>query len=102
MTKALKDIEDKYSKLLYNRCEPFTQRNNSNKENQQPNGLTQLTSQTSQHGQITQNIPIGNVSVEQMALSMGSNPDHLVEELEEEFCPPQSREKQDTQEKETT
>ena len=62
----------------------------------------QLTSQTSQHGQITQNTQIGNVSVEQMAMSMGSNPDHLVEALEEVFCPPQSTEEQDTQEKETT
>ena len=53
MTKAWKCIEDKYSKPLYNRCEPSTQGNNSNKENQQPNSLTQLTSQTSQHGQIT-------------------------------------------------
>ena len=62
----------------------------------------QLTSQTSQHGQITQNMQIGNVSVEQMAMSMGSNPDHLVEALEEVFCLPQSTEEQDTQEKETT
>ena len=53
MTKALKHIEDKYSKLPYNRNEPSTQGNNSNKEQQQPNSLTQLTSQTSQHGQIT-------------------------------------------------
>ena len=53
MTKALKCIEDKYSKPPYNRHEPFTQGNNSNKENEQPNGSTQLTSQTSQHGQIT-------------------------------------------------
>ena len=28
---------------------------------------------------------IGNVSVEQMAMSMGSDPDHLVEALEEVF-----------------
>ena len=45
---------------------------------------------------------IGNVSVEQMATSMGSNLDHLVEALEEVFCLPQSTEEQDTQEKETT
>ena len=44
---------------------------------------------------------IGNVSVEQMAMSMGSNPDHLVEALEEVFCLSQSTEEQDTQEKET-
>ena len=101
MTKALKHIEDKYSKPPYNRCELSTQGNNSNKENQQPNGLMQLTSQTSQHGQITQNMQIGNVSVEQMATSMGSNLDHLVEALEEVFCPCWSTEEQDTQEKET-
>ena len=56
---------------------------------------------TSQHGQITQTTQIGNVSVEQMAMSIGSNPDHLVEALEEVFCPSQSTEEQDTQEKET-
>ena len=33
---------------------------------------------------------------------MGSNPDHLVEELEEVFCPSQSTEEQDTKEKLTT
>ena len=53
MTKALKHIEDKYSKPQYNRCEPSKQGNYSNQENQQPNSLTQSTSQTSQHGQIT-------------------------------------------------
>ena len=30
-------------------------------------------------------MPIGNVSVEQMAMLMGSDPDHLVEALEEVF-----------------
>ena len=92
MTKELKCIEDKYSKPQYNRCEPSKQGNYSNQENQQPNSLTQLTSQTSQHGQITQNMQIGNVSVEQMATSMGSNLDHLVEALEEVFGTPQSTE----------
>ena len=38
MTKALKHIEDKYSKPQYNRCEPSKQGNYSNQENQQPNG----------------------------------------------------------------
>ena len=33
---------------------------------------------------------IGNVSVKQMVMSMGSNPDHLVEALEEVFCLSQS------------
>ena len=34
-------------------------------------------------------------------MSMGSNPDHLVEALEEVFCAPQSTEEKDTQEEET-
>ena len=71
MTKVLKHIEDKYSKPQYNRHEPSKEENPLNKENQQPNGLTQLTSQTSQHGKITQNMQIGNVSVEQMATCHG-------------------------------
>ena len=60
----------------------------------------QLTSQTSQYGKITQNMQIGNISVEQMATWMGSDPDHLVEALEEAFGS-QSTEEQDTQEEET-
>ena len=100
MTKALKHIKDKYSKPQYNRCEPFKEENPLNKENQQPNSSMQSTSQTSQHGKITQNMQIGNVSVEQMAMSMDSDPDHLVEALEEVFCS-QSTEEQDTQEEET-
>ena len=41
MTKVLKHIEDKYTKPhdnQYNRCEPSKQGNNTNQENQQPNG----------------------------------------------------------------
>ena len=53
MTKVLKCIEDKYLKPQYNRCEPSKEENPLNKENQQPNSLMQLTSQTSQHGKIT-------------------------------------------------
>ena len=53
MTKVLKHIEDMYLKPQYHRCEPSKEKNPLNKENQQPNGLTQLTSQTSQHGKIT-------------------------------------------------
>ena len=53
MTNMLKCIEDKYSKPQYNRHETSKQGNYSNKENQQPNGSTQSTSQTSQHGQNT-------------------------------------------------
>ena len=52
MTKALKYIEDKYSKPQYNRCELSKEENPLNKENQQPNSLMQLTSQTNQHGKI--------------------------------------------------
>ena len=99
MTKALKCIEDKYMKPhhnQYNRCKPSKQGNNTNKENQQPNGLMQSTSQTSQHSQITRNMQIGNISVEQMATSLGSDPDHLVEELQEVFCAPQPTEAQDS------
>ena len=98
MTKVLKHIEDKYTKPhhnQYNRCEPSKQGNNTNKENQQPNGLMQLTSQMSQHSQITRNMQIGNISVEQIAMSLGSDPDHLVEALEEVFCAPQPTEEQD-------
>ena len=50
MVKALKCIEDKYMKPhhnQYNRCEPSKQGNNTNKENQQPDSSTQLTSQMS-------------------------------------------------------
>ena len=81
MTKALKCIEDKYTKPhhnQYNRHKPSTLGNNTNKENQQPNSLMQLTSQMSQHGQITRNTQIGNIEVEQMAMSLGSDLDHLV------------------------
>ena len=45
---------------------------------------------------------IGNVSVKQMAMSMGSNLDHLVEALEEVYGTSQSTEEQSTQEGETT
>ena len=90
MTKALKCIEDKYSKPQYNRHEPSKGENPLNKENQQPNGLMQLTSQTSQHGKITQ----------KMQMSIGSDLDHLVEVLEEVFGS-QSTKEQGTQEEET-
>ena len=49
----------------------------------------QLTSQ------ITRSMQIGNTSVEQIATSLGSDPDHLVEALEEVFCAPQPTEEQD-------
>ena len=99
MTKALKRIEDKYMKPhhnQYNRHEPSKQGNNTNKENQQPDSLTQSTSKISQHSQITRNTKIGNISVEQMAMSLGLDPDDLVDALEELFCAPQLREEQDT------
>ena len=100
----LKHVEDKYKRPQhnqYNRCEPSKQENNANKENQQPNSLTQLTSQRGQHSQITRNMQIGNISVEQIAMSLGSDPDHLVEALEEVFCAPQPTEEQDTLEPES-
>ena len=80
----------------YNRCKPSKQGSNTNKENQQPNGLVQSTSQMSQHSQITRNTQIGNILVEQIATSLCSDPDHLVEALEEVFCAPQPTEEQDT------
>ena len=100
MTKALKYIEDKYLKPQYNRHEPSKEENPLNKENQQPNGLKQSTSQTSQHGKITQNMQIGNISVKQMATLMSSDPDHLVE-APEEVSSSQSTEEQDIQEEKT-
>ena len=84
MTKELKCIEDKYTKPhhnQYNRHTPSKQGNNTNKENQQPNSLMQSTSQTSQHSQITRNTQIGNISVEQIAMSLGSDSYNLVEAL---------------------
>ena len=68
--------------------------NSSNKENQQPNDLTQSTSQPSQN-QITRNTQIGNITVEQIATTLGSNPDHVVEALEDVLAP-QTMEEQDT------
>ena len=55
----------------------------------------------SQPSQITRNTQIGNMSVEQIATSLGSNPDHLVEALEDVFTGPQSTEEQGTQEQES-
>ena len=104
MTKALKWVEDKYKKPQYhqqNRYEPSNGGNNSNKENQQPNDSTQSTSQTSQPSQITRSTQIGNISVEQIATSLGSNLDHLVEALEDVFTAPQSMEEQGTLEQES-
>ena len=97
MTKALKRVEDKYKKPLYhqqNRCDQSNGGNNPNKENQQPNDLTQLTSQPSQN-QITRNTQIGNVTVKQIATTLGSDPDHVVETLEDVLAP-QTMEEQDT------
>ena len=56
----------------------------------------ELTSQTSQYSQITRNTQTGNISVKQMAMSLGSDLDHLVAALEEVFCAPQPTEEQDT------
>ena len=91
MTKALKWVEGKYKKPSYhqqNKCEPSNGGNSANKENQQPNNSMQPTCQMSQPSQITRNTQIGNISVEQIATSLGSNPDHLVEALEDVFMAP--------------
>ena len=61
----------------------------------------QLTHQMSQPCQITRNTQIGNIPVEQIAMSLGSDPDHLVEALEDVFTVPQPMKKQDTQEQES-
>ena len=50
----------------------------------------------SQHSQITRNMQIGNISVEQMATSLGLDLDYLVEALEDVLCAPQPTEEQDT------
>ena len=55
----------------------------------------------SQPSQITRNTQIGNISVEQKATSLGSNPDHLVEALEDVFSNSQSTEEEDTQKQES-
>ena len=89
MTKALKRVEDKYKKPKYhqqNRHNQSNGGNNPNKENQQPNDLMQLTSPPSQN-QITRNTQIGNITVEQIATALGSDPDHMVEALEDVFTP---------------
>ena len=102
MTKVLKCIEDKYSKPQYNRHELSKEENPLNEENQQPNGFDTigLVKQVNMV-KSPENTQIGNISVEQMAMLMGSDPDHLVEALEEVFGT-QSMEEQDTQEKGTT
>ena len=101
MTKVLKWVEEKYNKPPYNqqnRHEPSNGGSNPNKENQQPNSLLQPTHQMIQPSQITRNTKIGNISVEQIATSLVSDPDHLVEALEDVFAAPSSTEEQDTQE----
>ena len=60
-----------------NRLDQSNGGNNPNKENKQPNDSMQLTSQPSQN-QITRNTQIGNVTVEQIAATLGSDPDHVV------------------------
>ena len=55
----------------------------------------------SQYSQITRNMQIGNISVKQIATSLGSDPDHLVEALGDVFCAPQCTEEQDTLEPES-
>ena len=93
MTQVLKQIEDKYTNLRpYN----SQQRQNNvstgaatsqNKENQTPDESTQMTSWPSQ---ITKSTQIGNISVKQLATSLGKEIDHITEALEEVFGTPTS------------
>ena len=94
MTKALKWVEDKYERPPYqqqNRHDQSSGGNNSNKENQKPNDLMQLTSQPSHPSHpthVTRNTQSGNIAVEQITTSLGSNLDHLVEALEDVLTTP--------------
>ena len=72
--------------------------NNQNKENQKPTEPMQMTSQLSP---ITRNKQIDNISVEQIATSLGSNLNHLVKALVDMFTTPQYMEEQDILEQES-
>ena len=99
MTNTLKWVKDKYKRPPYQQQNKHDQSgggNNSSKENQLPNDSMQLTSQPSQPTHVTRNTQIGNISVEQIATSLGSEADHLVEVLEEVLVASHSTEEQDT------
>ena len=88
MAKALKCIEDKHRQEKNYRSQQransnFTSNNTAssqNKENQDPNSLTSLTSQPSS---ITPATPIGNITVEELAMKMGSQMDHIMAAINE-------------------
>ena len=87
MITALKHKEDKYKKPQHHqqkRNDSAPVRPSQNKENQKPIELTQTSSW---HSPIRRNTQIGNISVEQMTSSLGSEPDHPTEALEEIFMP---------------
>ena len=83
MAKALKCIEDKHRQEKNYGSQQransnFTSNNTAssqNKENQDPNSLTSLTSWPSS---ITPATPIGNITMEELAMKMGSQMDHIM------------------------
>ena len=83
MAKALKCIEDKHRQEKNYRSQQransnFTSNNTAssqNKENQDPNSSTSLISQPSS---ITPATPIGNITMEELAMKMGSQMDHVM------------------------
>ena len=88
MAKALKCIEGKHRQKKNYRSQQransnFTSNNTAssqNKENQDPNSLTSLTSQPSS---ITPATPIGKITVEELAMKMGSQMDHVMAAINE-------------------
>ena len=86
ITNALKQIQDKYKnprpynsqqrkkQCIYQHC------NHSGQEKSKPDESTQLTSWSSK---ITKWTQIGNISVEQLATSLGKETYHITETLEE-------------------
>ena len=88
MAKALKHIEDKHK---YDRtygpqqragglANSHTPANSQNKENQDTNGLTVMTSQPSP---ITPTMQIGNITVSDLATKMGSQMEDVVAAINE-------------------
>ena len=88
MAKALKCIEDKHRQEKNYRSQQransnFTSNNTAssqNKKNQDPSSLTSLTSQPSS---VTPATPIGNITVEELAMKMGSQMDHIMAAINE-------------------
>ena len=88
MAKTLKHIEDKHRQeknygSQQRANSDFTSNNTAssqNKENQDPNSLTSLTSWPSS---ITPATPIGNITMEELAMKMGSQMDHVMAAINE-------------------